>query len=601
MVAASGFAFWHLRRVFHFGNDDLLQFTLAREEGLSWDLLGANVWGHFAPVNRFAHFAYLEWGGADLTVGAVVATGLVTGLLGTVLWTAYELGLPPLRRVLVVALTGFSIAVVDTAVWLDAALHILPALSATYAVLAAHLRALRRRSAGWHAASVLLFAVGLLTQVRAAFALPLILLADLLLVTAGTPWRDRLRGLRPAAVPLTVMAVIAVVSGVLIKIYYPWGDGSGPPVDAVGQTIAAAFTSMLFPALVGVVPGSLPPVPVQVLAAVLLAGCALALVRRRRADAGPLLFVVLSFLLYYAFLLFSPILFADNVEWTALRLHNVVYVVAPTLLGLAHLRLSRAESPRPRRWTAPAAAGVVAAVAVAGAAQADSRWEWAREAHAYLETVGAGRGEWSAADVTVLPLRAPESVANGWAEYLGRHEALLPLFEPGWSPAPPGGRPVVLDDRGRVRSVVLREEARGALPAGGPAGPGCVATAPGSDALTFPLDERVEGPALFAVVRYELEGRAVRATPATGRRGDEWTPTPWPVTLTPGTGTAVLPLEGEPVRAVALWDLTHGASLCVTDVRVVRPLYRVGGECVDMDEHGGPRARTFCRGAGGDA
>ncbi|MGY1640350.1 hypothetical protein ACI782_04365 [Geodermatophilus sp. SYSU D00703] len=599
VAAVGGVAFLHARTAFHFLNDDLWQFAVVREEGLSWELLGFNLFGHFAPVNRFAHLALLEWGDADLTLGAAVAAGLVSLLALTVLWVCHELRLPPVRRVLVVALTGFSIAVLDSAIWMDTAVHILLALIATYAVLAAHLRALNRRSGRWHAGSVLLFALGLLVQERPAFALPLIVLTDLLLVTAGRPWRQRLRVLGEAAVPLAAMTAIAAVAAVLLRTFYAWGDTT-PSLTTVGRVLSGVGTGVLFPALAGHAPEQLPSATAQLVVAGLLAAAAVLLVARRRTNASPLLYLVLAFLLYYGFLVFSPILFDANAEWTALRLHNVAYVVVPTLLAMAHLQFGRTRPAgevsatgrpaTPRRAVVPAVL-TVAAVVATGAVHADRKWAGPRQAHAYLQEVLDGRGQWTRPDVTVLPLRAPASVATVWAADRGRHEALLPLFEPGWEPQPPRGRFVVLDDRGRVRPVSLREEARVIRPDGA----ACLSTSAGADSFTYSLPAPVEGPTLFALVHYDLVGGAATTIAAAGDGDDHWTPTPWPVELTAGESIAVLPLEGRSVSAVALWHLSHDVAICARELRVVRPVYREGTACEAIGQYGAPAGPVSCR------
>jgi hypothetical protein len=377
-------------------------------------------------------------------------------------------------------------------------------------------------------------------------------------------------------------------------------EGTTAPLEAAGSTLTVVATGVLFPALVGVLPDALPSVAGQWTVAVLLVGAALLFTSRRRANAGPLAFAALSFLLYYGFLVFSPILLDSNVEWTALRLHNLVYVVVPVLLGLAHLRLGPADSPEPgpsrRRWSVVAAAGVVAGVAVAGAVHVDRTWGAERRAHGYLQGVAAGRADWSRADTTVVPLRAPFAVANSWATNRGRADALLPLYVPGWSPVPGRGRTVVLDDQGRVRPVELREESRRRLPEG-PGGPGCVLSTRSADVLAVRLDEWVTGSPLFAVVTYDLAGRpgqAAHVTPASEGARD-WTPGPGPVRLPVERSVVVLPLVGNPVRSVALWGITPGASLCVREVRVVSPLYRVGGSCYAVDQFGARGARTPCR------
>jgi hypothetical protein len=58
------------------------------------------------------------------------------------------------------------------------------------------------------------------------------------------------------------------------------------------------------------------------------------------------------------------------------------------------------------------------------------------------------------------------------------------------------------------------------------------------------------------------------------------------VTLLPGRHTAVLELRGDRIAHVAITGLTPGASICVTGVSVVRPLFREAGHCFGMNVYG---------------
>jgi hypothetical protein len=419
------------------------------------------------------------------------------------------------------------------------------------------------------------------------------------------------------------MTVVAGAAAVLLKIYYVAPDGQGPPFDVLARTFAGAFTSAWFPALLGWVPESLPPGPVQLAIALLMVVVAGLLVLRRRSNAGPVVFAVLAFSLYYGFLAFSPLLKDYSIEYTALRMHNAVYVVVPTLIGLAHLRLfapadgrsvqTGGRPPQGRAWirrAGPAAtvAATVIVLTVTGSVFTTQQWGRARAAHAYLANVAAAQEDWARSDTTVLPLYSPELVARGWSEELGRHESLLGMVRRGWSPGPLRDRLVVLDEAGRVRPVVLREEARGSLPPTGADGRGCLS--PTGDRLTVSLDWPVtlarwgQGSPTFVAVSYELTGAAEPAVRtralALGAQSDEWSYNSWPVALPAGRNTVLVPLLADfAVRDVGLAELMPGIPLCVTDVRVVQPVYDAGDACFDMDRHGVRGAQVRCpEGAG---
>ena len=617
IAAAAAVLFMHLRDGFFVGDDDLLQLSVADTAGLSWELLSLNVFGHFGPVNRLGHLLFLRWGDLDLTVGAIAVTALTVLLLATVLWCCRELHLPPIRRVLVLAFTGFSVAVLDSAVWLDAALHIFPALIATYAVLAAHLRGINTGAARWHVLSLAFLAGGMLTQERPVFAVPLVVLVDVLLVTAGRPWRERVALLWSVRFPLAGMTVIAGAAAVLLKLYYVAPGGQGPPLDVLARTFAGALTSAWFPALLGWVPEGLPSPLAQGAIALIMVAVAGLVVLQRRSNGGPVVFALATFSLYYGFLAFSPLLNADSIEYTALRMHNAVYVVVPNLIALAHLRFSAGGDERSGwvgtrpsrlpgwvRWVRRAApvALTVLFLTVTGSVFTTQHWDRARGVHAYLENLAAAQDDWARPDTTVLPLYSPEPVARGWSEELGRHESLLGMIRPGWSPGPLGDRPVVLDDQGRVRPVALQEEARGWHASGADAR-GCLS--PTGDRMTFALDRPVAlsrtgpGSPTFIAVSYQLTQAAapVVATRALalGAQSDQWAYNSWPVTLPVGRHTVLVPLLADfTVRDVGLAELTPGIPLCVTGVRVVQPVYDTGDVCFELDRHGVRGAQVRC-------
>jgi hypothetical protein len=616
LVVAAAIHVWvRLSELFYFHHDDLLQFSVAQEHGLSWDLLRLDVFGHFAPFNRLVHLFFVRVADVNLEVGALLVTGLVVALLVTTVWLCRELGLSYWRRTFVLVMTGFSVAVVDTAVWLDAALHILAALTVTYAVVAAHVRALRTGRRRWHVISVVLFVAGFATQERTAFALPLIVLVDLFLVGAGRTWRERVALLWRSRWPLLAMTLLSVVAGALLLRFYGAAHGNPPSLGAVGEVFAGFVTTVLLPMLVGVVPSQLPAAAVQAVIGLVLVLCAVWLVRRNRQNAGPLLVVLGTACMYYGFLRFSPILIPQNVEQTALRLNNAIYLVVPTLVALAHLRLSpdrRGGVPatppsvvaRERRWTRLAGRTPVRVVAVVLTAAflvvtvgsyTDRAWGPARQGHAFIENVAADVDAWSSPDVTLLPLRVPDSVASGWAEVYGREAHFLKYFVNGWAPAPLGERPVVLDDHGRLRDVILRQEAAAELP---PVedGPLCVRSRPGADFLVLPLERTVHGGPLFAQLSYRLivpEGTGVSAV-VSATDPDAGDVASWSSYLPAGRHTIVAPLEADSATSIGLSRVPVGTTLCVSAASVVRPLYVIEGNCVRMDVFGATTRATDC-------
>lgn len=610
VLASTAYVWIRLSDAFYVHHDDLLQFSVSQEFGLSWNLLGLNVFGHFAPFNRLVHFLLVREAHLNLTAAALVVTGLIVVLLLTVLWLCAELRLPFWRRTFVILLTGFSVAVLDTAVWLDGAVHILAALAVTYLVVAAHLRGLNTGRPGWYLLSVLVFGLGFATQERPAFALPLIILIDWFLAGIGQPWRRRMALLWSARWPLAAMTVLGLVAAVLLRMFYAGAGDVTPTPAEVARVFAGATTEVLFPMLVGVVPTHLWSGPLQLAVAAVVLLAAVLAIRRNRGNAGPLAVILGTAVLYYGFLIFSPILTPATVEQNAVRLNNAVYLLVPTLVALAFLRMRPARSGAPapgpggpswpRRY-APAAGLVLTAVVVAAVSGSflERQWPLARQGHAYLAQVEAGKTLWSDPGVTLLPLRVPWVIADGWAEDYGRHAHFLKYYDAAWAPAPLGNRPVILDELGRVRDVVLREEAVAQLPFDGGA-PGCVRSEGATNFVPFGLPGQQRGAPLFAKVDYRLTaaGDAPGVTTVVSAIDAVGTDVPsWQSFLPVGEHTVVLPLHPEAVTSFILGRLPEGATLCVTAASVVRPLYESGGVCQLVDEFGAPGDTSDCPGS----
>jgi hypothetical protein len=603
IVAALTYVWFQLSTAFYFHHDDLFQFSVSEEYGLSWELLGLNVFGHFAPFNRFLHLVLVREFRVSLEVGTAVMTALVAALLLSVLWLAVELRLPFWRRTFVLLLTGFSVAVLDTAVWLDGGVHILSALTVTYLVVAAHVRGLNTGRGAWHVLSVVMFALGFATQERTAFALPLIVLVDLLLVGAGRPWRRRLALLWSARWALAAMVVLSLTAVALLRAFYQGGDVPAPTLGEVGRVFAGATTSVLVPTIVGLPPADLPSAGVQFLAGVCIVAVAALLLRRDRRNAGPLAMVLATAVLYYGFLIFSPILTPETVVMNALRLNNVVYLLVPTLLALAHLdlrmaaRAGSAPGPAVRARYVPLAAVVLTAVVLIGTSTVfvGRQWGPARLGHAYLQEVEDGRQTWSAPDVTLLPLRVPTAIAEGWAENYGRQAHFLKYYDRAWAPAPLGERPVVLDQLGRVRDVALLEAARAQLPFEG-GRPGCIRSEEGRNFIPFSLSDQVSGAPLFAEVTYDLTAPGQTGVPTVvssiTEKGED-VPS-WQAFLPAGAHTVVLPLQSDSVTGFIVGDLPVGVTLCATAASLVRPVYETDGQCVLVDPFGARGQATAC-------
>src|ERR1700674_118848 len=73
-----------LPRWFHFQQDDVWQFALARTEGLSWKFISVNGFEHFAPLTRIELWMQLVTNPYSIGLGIGIAIVLVGLLLASV-------------------------------------------------------------------------------------------------------------------------------------------------------------------------------------------------------------------------------------------------------------------------------------------------------------------------------------------------------------------------------------------------------------------------------------------------------------------------------------------------------------------------------------
>ena len=583
---------WRLLGAFTFMMDDLTQFDVANRMGLSSDLLLMNVAQHFGPLNRMAHLLELRVAQLDLTTVAIVVTGLVACLLMATAWLTFELGMSLVRRLLVLAATGTALSVIDSAVWNDASLHIIGALTATYLVLALHLRGIRKGQWIWHVAAVAVFATGLLIQERVGLALPLVVFFDMFLL-----WRDetigqRFRRLWAVKWPLLAMTGAAGVAAYWIHANYVAANAPGFSPGPALRTALLALTGYQFPQLVGYQPVTALSSTGQLAALlVILLVFALLIVMNRR-NAGPVLLFVATFAMYWGFLVFSPMVNDGVIQANAERVQNAAYVTVPALIAIFSLdgpsKLAAALRGRAsRRATVAVQAGVICllviAMVLAGNGYTADNWTRYRSAHQFWEGVQNSRDVWTDPAVTVIPLQAPDSVAQEWATIYGRQEFLLPLFERGWAPGNLTDHPIVLTADGQVRDVAL-QKVSGTSPATG-APSSCLQPAAYTDAYSFRLDQpATTGPVLLRMhYTSDLPGQVV-ATPSSNGAVPQWD---WPVGLSAGTHQVVIPLPLNSVDSLQLSDITPGSGLCLNGLEIVRPLIiDPDGSCWVLDQYG---------------
>jgi hypothetical protein len=580
---------------FYYGNDDLLQFSVARDKGLSWTLLTLNVFQHFGPYNRFGHLLVLHAGDLSPYPGLALVGLNVAALLLASFWLMSELRLSALRRALALVLIALSVSVSETAIWFDSVMHTLPAIAVTLAICAAHIRGVRTGRASWHVLSLGLFVLGQATQERPVLALPLVVLIDLLLVWRLLPWRERFRRLWRLRWPLLAMTVLAAAIAAALRAFVVLDDLPVPDLATTGRAMLSSFSNYVLPSMANL---PLPaPAPVLIQAAVLVAAvvAAVLVARLRPGNAGPLLFVGAVFLLYYGFLKFSPLLSPGSIDANAKRLTNAVYVTVPWAIALVHLRVPRGRDlvrrlPH-RRAAALAVVLLTGYLVVSNVVYLDRQWADTTAARHYLDTVRADSAQWSDPGVTVVPLLAPDAMALAWSVPYGRHDHLLRLVDRYFRVGDLGPRTVVIDDTGAVRPVALAPvRGRTEVISGRCSDP---RTAAARDTLLSITPPAAHGP-LFVRVTYEAsQDMTVQLAGRRGSRG--WQLNGVRTQLDAGRHTQLLPLDAPALDAVDMHPI-GGGDVCVQRIDLVRPvLLGDGGDtCRAIDRYGRPEGRVGC-------
>lgn len=590
-----------LNRRFFYGNDDLLQFSAAREDGLSWRFLSLNVFQHFGPYDRFGHWLVFQYTDLSPALGLSLVLANCTALLAACLWLMTELRLSALRRVVALIVIALSAPTVESGIWFDASMHILPAIAATIAVCAAHVRAVRTGRRRWHVIAVVLFVLAQLIQERPVLALPLLVLVDVLLLWQPLPWRTRGRRLWSLRWPLAALALAAAAIAAALQEFVVLRTFATPSWGVTARHMLMAVTDYAVPSMINRPRGEPTTLPVElaVLAGLLAAGLLLA--RLRKYNAGPLLFVAAVFLLYYGFLKFSPMLTTDLIKENALRLHNAVYATVPAIIGLAHVRLPRlrvrrrppAEQPSAATHRVLQVSGCLALAAyllLSCIGYLDRRWDDTTRARAYVDAVRASVSAWSDPGVDVVPLFAPSAMATGWSAEMARHDVLLPFIDKDVSVGAVGRSMVLIDNHGQVQPAALatvRPEVD--LVDGGCGASGRRLTDKAD--LYFPT---IGTSPLFLRLDYRAsQDMDIRLSSAWDH---VWTANSWPTRLPAGSHTRLIPIASPLLLGIDLQTGTPGAEFCVATASIVRAVQvdEATQRCREVDWFGRSGRVTHC-------
>lgn len=590
----------------YFQDDDIYQFWAAHDFGLGRQLLGLNVFMHFAPLNRFAHWAALVASPLNTDAGLVVSLIALALSLVAFDWLLREVDVAPVRRAVVIGLLGCSLPLFMTSIWFDSGVHTYGALAVICAVTAAGVRAVRTDRRRWAVTAVALLFAGFTVQVRVVFAVPLLALVLVLVVDRETSLGDRLRRLRSALPLLAALTLVGLAAALLERYFYGIEEEiAKPSVTVLPELIVKGLGGYLAPALFGR-PLERVTKTTLVVTGVASLAVATALIARCRSNWGPIAMFGILAVVHFSFL-YLGLLIVAGADSNASRLDYMTYLAFPLALVLATVRL---DLPPLRTPTFAVATLVVVALG-AGMVTGANRFiagpfSFTQGLTEYFDAVRASRGTWDASDVTLVPLQGPPALNGSWVDQYLHHEALLALIT-GERPSPElHARRVALDLTGSPVDVQLAALARGELDSAQPygqldqVGGGCYAGSGDTDpdvlaGLNVPLDERVEGSAMFVVMRYSLRPGLddVRLASALA---DDYTANIWTFALPEGERTVVLPLDVDgSADSVELGALAGAERFCPLAVDVVAPFIPfVGDQCQFLDKLGGADTPEAC-------
>ncbi|TDQ05367.1 hypothetical protein [Labedaea rhizosphaerae] len=546
----------------YFWQDDFVLIDRAANQPLTGAYLFANHNGNITPGGNL--LVWLVTKLAPVNYPVAVAPILVLHLLALFLAWRLLTAIFGTRWAVLVPFTAFALApaLLTSMLWWAQALETVPLVVALLGALLAQTRFLAR-GRKWHAVAAIAWTIGGLFFWDKALLIPLAVVGLTLLLSEA----KRLRALWPLWAVYAILDLayliaylshtdgpggIGSLDGVFLLIgkligntFLPWSFG-GPWTAAEPYTTVWAFSATWVPLAVGlltvlVIAGSIVLRRSRaVLAWLVLAGYLLAIVAllavarlpqfgpdagndpRYVADAVPMAVLCASF----AFL--RP---ADQVE---------------------------PVEPRTLRWLRPTLAVVTAAFVLGTVVTAMTAWPQYSHAHAkdYVRTAQEALGRQP--ETTLYDTGVPQDVMVSWFGPIARTSTVLghlpgvPAFDA------PGGDLRMIDGLGIPRPIELV----GAVPA--PAGPvrDC-GYAVGNEPTEVPLTSTKDGQRLVLRLGYYSAQQAPGSVQAGVTSQD--------VTFQAGLHVLYVVVDG-PVAKVRLWHNNTGATVCVSDAVVGRPL-----------------------------
>ena len=345
--------------------------------------------------------------------------------------------------------------------------------------------------------------------------------------------------------------------------------------------------------------------------------------RRDRRALDLVAFFVLTFLLYYVRLLFSPEL-VNGVKFNASAAWYLVYVTFPLLIVLAlydsppaggerqEARGSARGSHRRRgptwpRWTLTAfvTLGVALFLIAEDVHTLDRDFSFAPRYRTSTRMSAPDRASGLRSQLHCCRSKYPERLRPDGRLVGVLEENFLSVVDPGRPIDPGAGHFSVITDHGLVRPVSAKvtaviptqelvDTSSGAATRASQSGM-CVALNAGHGwlRLAVPHQQSTNG-RLFVALAYSAVGTAAIQMTTVSLNG-AYHENAWPITITAGRRVAVYPLDGRTFDNVQFSSLSGHARVCVSGAAVLQPVWTTtGATCSVVDDYGGLGPATSC-------